>query len=215
MFIIFIFSALVLFNRYNCLGSWVYIHCKNAGELPNINCWTKFFAFFCALWRYPAITSLRNKNITSRLSVPWKKLYLDVIPPVFDFGEVDSIRTNIHIVRSDPLVSVLPSLSSNSCDLHWPSHINLQPLFIIIAAGRPGANEPSATRPVKPRQPGCVILIPLRRSCDGRIFNSVVLQANRSVVKSLWHKQRVTPFRNHIKACYTRKDKTRLSWDAS
>ena len=120
--------------------------------------------------------------------MPWKILYLDVIPPVFHFGEVDSIRTNIHIVRSDPLVSVLPSLSSNSCDLHWPSHINLQPLFIIIAAGRPGANEPSATRPVKPRQPWCVILIPLRRSCDGRIFNSVVLQANRSVVKSLWNK---------------------------
>ena len=156
IFIIFIFSALVLFNRYNCLGSWVHIHCENAGELPNINCLTKFSNFFSLydgmqLFQAYIIRPQGHVSNHKRVSVPWKILYLDVIPPVFDFGEVDSIRTNIHIVRSDPLVSVLPSLSSNSCDFHWPSHINLQPLFIIIAAGRPGAHEPSATRPVKPR----------------------------------------------------------------
>ena len=116
------------------------------------------------------------------------KLYLDVIPPVLHFSKVHSIRTIIHIVRRYPLVSVMSSLSRNPNNLHPRPQINLQPLVMIVMAGRPGPHQPTTACTVKSGQPGRMVSIPLRWGCHGRILNTAILNSNRTVVKPFWNK---------------------------
>lgn len=118
----------------------------------------------------------------------WLLLYLNIIPPMLYFGKVDSIRTVIQIVRRNPLVSVVSTLSSNSRHLHWPSQVYLQPLVMIIVSRGPGPNKPTSTRTMKSRQPRRMVRIPPRRGCNGGIFDSIVLKAKRTVAKSFWSK---------------------------
>ena len=80
-----------------------------------------------------------------------KTLYLDITPPMLHFSKVDSIRTIIKIVRRYPLVSVLSSLSCNSCHLHWSSQVDLQPLVMVLVPRGPGPYKPTSFRTVESR----------------------------------------------------------------
>ena len=129
-----------------------------------------------------------NGNYMYRVEKGAIKLYLYVIPPVLHFSKVDSIRTIIHIVRRYPLVSVMSSLSRNPNNLHPRPQINLQPLVMIVMAGRPSPHEPTTAYTVKSSQPGRMVCIPLRWSCHGRILDTAILNSNRTVVKPFWNK---------------------------
>lgn len=135
----------------------------------------------CSVLRFSACLEILWNTISRKICLT----HLDIIPPFPDIREPCSIWTVQNIIRRYPLVSVLSSLSVNTCHLHWPSHVNLQPLVMIVMAWGPGPHDPTTFCTVKSRQPRGMVCIPLRRGCHGRILDTAILNSDRTIAEIL------------------------------
>lgn len=124
--------------------------------------------------------------------------YLYVIPPIRDSRIMHSIQTVIHIIRRDPLSSVLPSLCSYACHLVWSSEVDLQPLVVLIMAGRPRTDVPSTLHSVQAGAEWRMEFVPLRWRCHCCILYFSILNSHCSIVESLW-KTRMDKWVNRLR----------------
>jgi len=126
-----------------------------------------------------------SQNIATELFYP-VNTNLDVIPPFSDIREACSIWAIQDIICCHPLVSILSSLGVNTWTLHVPSHVNLQPLVMVVMTGGPGPHQPTTARAVKSGQPSCMLCIPLRRGCHGGILDAAISNSNRTIAEIFW-----------------------------
>ena len=97
-----------------------------------------------------------------------------------DYGEVYSIQAELYIIGSNPVGSILSSLSRDAGDPHGASEINLNPLVVICVFADPRAD---AMESCKPR---CEIVVEERGCSDGGVLEFFILKANRIVIEAIW-----------------------------
>ena len=100
-----------------------------------------------------------------------------------DDSEVNSIHTELHIISSRPLSGILTSLGRNSSDLHCAPEIDLEPLVVIVVLADPGTDS------MQSGKPRCVNVAEVRRRCDSRILDPVILKPDWIVAEALWRRK--------------------------
>lgn len=99
-------------------------------------------------------------------------------------GEMSSINTVRQHISRHPLTSVTSSLCCNTCHFHWHSHVNLQPLMMVIHPRWPCSHSSSCSLLVQPGQACTMVYVPLGWGTDLVAAYAAVFHSHWSV--ALW-----------------------------
>lgn len=98
------------------------------------------------------------------------------------------ILTERHQITRHPLVSICSSLCCNSCEFHWSTESDLQPLIGVSNTGDPGPHEATGTRAMESSEEWTVVDVIRRRGGHGSVFDLTALNANWNGARSSWMK---------------------------